>query len=91
MHNQQIPSSLYPHLTLCVLRRRRMSCEEALAHSWMAAFDSRDLATTKCLSKEKMKRFLARQKWKVTHLTFLFFLSLFSATNILNFSFVESR
>ncbi|XP_026181828.1 myosin light chain kinase, smooth muscle isoform X2 [Mastacembelus armatus] len=44
--------------------RRRMSCEEALAHPWMAAFDSGDLATTKSLSKEKMKRFLARQKWK---------------------------
>ncbi|XP_071327382.1 myosin light chain kinase, smooth muscle [Trachinotus anak] len=44
--------------------RRRMSCEEALAHPWMAAFDSGDPAATKCLSKEKMKRFLARQKWK---------------------------
>ncbi|KAG7505751.1 hypothetical protein JOB18_039386 [Solea senegalensis] len=44
--------------------RRRMCCKEALAHPWMAAFDSEDLATTKCLSKEKMKRFLARQKWK---------------------------
>ncbi|XP_055366717.1 myosin light chain kinase, smooth muscle isoform X2 [Betta splendens] len=44
--------------------RQRMSCEKALAHSWMAAFDSKDLAATKCLSKEKMKRFLARQKWK---------------------------
>lgn len=44
--------------------RRRMSCKEALAHPWMAAFDSGDLATTKSLSKEKMKRFLARQKWK---------------------------
>ncbi|XP_068193291.1 myosin light chain kinase, smooth muscle isoform X2 [Antennarius striatus] len=43
--------------------RRRMSCEEALAHPWMAAFDSGDLET-KNLSKEKMKRFLARQKWK---------------------------
>ncbi|XP_062303102.1 myosin light chain kinase, smooth muscle isoform X1 [Osmerus eperlanus] len=42
--------------------RRRMSCEEALAHSWMAA--SADPSTTKSLSKEKMKRFLARQKWK---------------------------
>lgn len=59
--------------TLCVLPRRRMSCEEALAHHWMAAFDSRDVATTKCLSKEKMKRFLARQKWKVTRLTSFFF------------------
>nr|XP_046272082.1 myosin light chain kinase, smooth muscle isoform X2 [Scatophagus argus] len=43
--------------------RRRMSCEEALAHPWMAAFDSGDVQT-KNLSKEKMKRFLARQKWK---------------------------
>ncbi|XP_028310629.1 myosin light chain kinase, smooth muscle [Gouania willdenowi] len=45
--------------------RRRMSCKEALAHPWMATFDSGDLATTsKSLSKEKMKRFLAKQKWK---------------------------
>ncbi|XP_040918082.1 myosin light chain kinase, smooth muscle isoform X1 [Toxotes jaculatrix] len=44
--------------------RQRMSCKEALAHPWMAASDSEDLATTKSLSKEKMKRFLARQKWK---------------------------
>lgn len=46
--------------------RRRMSCEEALAHSWMAAFDSVDNGrlATKTLSKEKMKKFLARQKWK---------------------------
>ncbi|KAE8283410.1 Myosin light chain kinase, smooth muscle [Larimichthys crocea] len=44
--------------------RRRMSCEAALAHPWMAAFDSEGLATTKNLSKEKMKRFLAKQKWK---------------------------
>uniref|UniRef100_A0A3P8WKQ8 Myosin, light chain kinase 5 n=1 Tax=Cynoglossus semilaevis TaxID=244447 RepID=A0A3P8WKQ8_CYNSE len=43
--------------------RRRMSCKDALAHPWMAAFDTEALAT-KCLSKEKMKRFLARQKWK---------------------------
>ncbi|XP_029292580.1 myosin light chain kinase, smooth muscle isoform X2 [Cottoperca gobio] len=43
--------------------RQRMSCEEALAHPWMA-FDSGALATSKSLSKEKMKRFLARQKWK---------------------------
>ena len=41
-----------------------MTCEEALAHPWMA-FDSGAVATTKSLSKEKMKRFLARQKWKV--------------------------
>ncbi|XP_034075637.1 myosin light chain kinase, smooth muscle isoform X1 [Gymnodraco acuticeps] len=43
--------------------RRRMTCEEALAHPWMA-FDSGAVATTKSLSKEKMKRFLAKQKWK---------------------------
>ncbi|XP_062264613.1 myosin light chain kinase, smooth muscle [Platichthys flesus] len=44
--------------------RRRMSCAEALAHPWMAAFNSGDCANTKSLSKEKMKRYLARQKWK---------------------------
>uniref|UniRef100_A0A3B3W3A9 Myosin, light chain kinase 5 n=1 Tax=Poecilia latipinna TaxID=48699 RepID=A0A3B3W3A9_9TELE len=44
--------------------RRRMSCEEGLAHPWMKKFDSENLSSTKCLSKEKMKRFLARQKWK---------------------------
>ncbi|XP_061568208.1 myosin light chain kinase, smooth muscle isoform X2 [Cololabis saira] len=44
--------------------RRRMSCGEALAHPWMAAFESGDISATKSLSKEKMKRFLARQKWK---------------------------
>ncbi|XP_061761323.1 myosin light chain kinase, smooth muscle isoform X1 [Nerophis ophidion] len=44
--------------------RRRMSCDEALAHPWMAAFDSGDPASTKSLPKDKMKKFLARQKWK---------------------------
>ncbi|XP_054464066.1 myosin light chain kinase, smooth muscle [Anoplopoma fimbria] len=43
--------------------RRRIPCEEALAHPWMA-LESGDHATTKSLSKDKMKRFLARQKWK---------------------------
>uniref|UniRef100_A0A3Q4BXW8 Uncharacterized protein n=1 Tax=Mola mola TaxID=94237 RepID=A0A3Q4BXW8_MOLML len=43
--------------------RRRMTCEEALAHPWMEAFESGELET-KNLSKEKMKKFLARQKWK---------------------------
>lgn len=46
--------------------KRRMSCEEALVHSWMASSVSTDPSTTKSLSKEKMKRFLARQKWKKT-------------------------
>lgn len=44
--------------------RRRMTCADALAHPWMAAFDSEDTASSKSLSKEKMKKFLARQKWK---------------------------
>lgn len=44
-----------------------MTCKQALAHPWMAAFDSGELET-KNLSKEKMKKFLARQKWKVTPL-----------------------
>lgn len=44
--------------------RRRMSCADALAHPWMAALDSEDTASSKSLSKEKMKKFLARQKWK---------------------------
>ncbi|XP_069004770.1 myosin light chain kinase, smooth muscle isoform X1 [Embiotoca jacksoni] len=44
--------------------RRRMSSEEALSHPWMAAFDSGYSPTVKSLSKEKMKKFLARQKWK---------------------------
>ncbi|XP_077383103.1 myosin light chain kinase, smooth muscle [Festucalex cinctus] len=44
--------------------RRRMSCEDALAHAWMVAFESAVPASTKSLPKDKMKRFLARQKWK---------------------------
>ncbi|KAI2666286.1 Myosin light chain kinase, smooth muscle [Labeo rohita] len=45
--------------------RRRMTCEEALAHSWLA-YTSVDNSsnTTKNLSKDKMKKFLTRQKWK---------------------------
>ncbi|CAB1341717.1 unnamed protein product [Coregonus sp. 'balchen'] len=46
--------------------RRRISCEEALVHSWIAEPISADPRTTKCLSKEKMKRYLAKQKWKKT-------------------------
>ncbi|KAF4116111.1 myosin light chain kinase, smooth muscle [Onychostoma macrolepis] len=47
--------------------RRRMSCEEALAHSWLeytCVDNSR--SSTKNLSKNKMKKFLTRQKWKKT-------------------------
>ncbi|XP_057717411.1 myosin light chain kinase, smooth muscle [Corythoichthys intestinalis] len=43
--------------------RRRMSSKEALAHEWMT-FDSPAPASAKTLPKEKMKRFLAQQKWK---------------------------
>ncbi|XP_036397362.1 myosin light chain kinase, smooth muscle [Megalops cyprinoides] len=46
--------------------RCRLSCEGALAHPWMATFVTADPRATKCLSKEKMKKFLARQKWKKT-------------------------
>ncbi|XP_064844465.1 myosin light chain kinase, smooth muscle-like isoform X2 [Oncorhynchus masou masou] len=46
--------------------RCRISCEEALVHSWIAEPISADPSTTKCLSKEKMKRYLAKQKWKKT-------------------------
>uniref|UniRef100_A0A8C7MYL2 Myosin, light chain kinase 5 n=1 Tax=Oncorhynchus kisutch TaxID=8019 RepID=A0A8C7MYL2_ONCKI len=46
--------------------RCRISCEEALIHSWIAEPISADPSTTKCLSKEKMKRYLAKQKWKKT-------------------------
>ncbi|XP_016385679.1 myosin light chain kinase, smooth muscle-like [Sinocyclocheilus rhinocerous] len=47
--------------------RRRMPCEEALAHSWLAytCVDNSN-STTKNLSKDKMKKFLTRQKWKKT-------------------------
>ncbi|XP_051571926.1 myosin light chain kinase, smooth muscle isoform X6 [Myxocyprinus asiaticus] len=47
--------------------RRRMSCKDALAHAWLA-FESVDntSSTTKNLSKDKMKKFLTRQKWKKT-------------------------
>ncbi|XP_073674607.1 myosin light chain kinase, smooth muscle [Garra rufa] len=47
--------------------RRRISCEEALAHSWLAYTCVDNTSnTTKNLSKDKMKKFLTRQKWKKT-------------------------
>lgn len=52
-----------------------MTCKQALAHPWMAAFDSGELET-KNLSKEKMKKFLARQKWKVMPVYTVFRVSL---------------
>ncbi|XP_041830846.1 myosin light chain kinase, smooth muscle-like isoform X2 [Melanotaenia boesemani] len=47
-------------------RRGRLSCTEALAHSWMASFTPLNRRPTKSLRKEKMKHFLARRKWKKT-------------------------
>ncbi|XP_043957725.1 myosin light chain kinase, smooth muscle-like [Gambusia affinis] len=47
-------------------QRSRLSCTEALAHSWMASFTPLTRRPTKSLNKEKMKRFLARRKWKKT-------------------------
>lgn len=48
------------------LDRRRMSCEDAMAHAWLAftCVDNTSSAT-KNLPKNKMKKFLTRQKWKV--------------------------
>ncbi|XP_034414613.1 myosin light chain kinase, smooth muscle-like isoform X2 [Cyclopterus lumpus] len=47
-------------------RRCRLSCAEALAHPWMASFAVMNRRPTKSLNKGKMKRFLARRKWKKT-------------------------
>ncbi|XP_072535022.1 myosin light chain kinase, smooth muscle-like isoform X2 [Salminus brasiliensis] len=46
-------------------KRARMSCEQALAHSWMASSSS-TRQVTKTLNKDKMRRFLARQRWQKT-------------------------
>ncbi|XP_035469023.1 myosin light chain kinase, smooth muscle isoform X2 [Scophthalmus maximus] len=47
-------------------RRCRLSCTEALAHPWMVSFTPLNRRPTKSLRKEKMKRFLAKRKWKKT-------------------------
>ncbi|XP_051969746.1 myosin light chain kinase, smooth muscle-like [Xyrauchen texanus] len=44
----------------------RLSCEKALAHPWMASFGDSNRRITKSLNKDKMRKFLARQKWKKT-------------------------
>ncbi|XP_073720247.1 myosin light chain kinase, smooth muscle isoform X2 [Misgurnus anguillicaudatus] len=46
--------------------RSRLSCDKALAHSWTNSFAESNRRVTKSLNKEKMRRFLARQKWKKT-------------------------
>ncbi|XP_039991866.1 myosin light chain kinase, smooth muscle-like [Xiphias gladius] len=47
-------------------RRCRLSCTEALFHPWMASFTPLTRRPTKSLKKEKMRRFLAKRKWKKT-------------------------
>lgn len=47
-------------------RRCRLSCTEALTHPWMASFTPLIRRPTKSLNKGKMKRFLAKRKWKKT-------------------------
>ncbi|TTM85794.1 Myosin light chain kinase, smooth muscle [Bagarius yarrelli] len=46
--------------------RNRMSCDEALSHPWIKTLETSDPGAAKNLSKDKMKKFLARQKWKKT-------------------------
>ncbi|XP_054624628.1 myosin light chain kinase, smooth muscle-like isoform X2 [Dunckerocampus dactyliophorus] len=47
-------------------RRCRLSCTEALVHPWMASFTPLTRRPTKSLRKERMRRFLAKCKWKKT-------------------------
>ncbi|XP_027145287.1 myosin light chain kinase, smooth muscle [Larimichthys crocea] len=47
-------------------RRCRLSCAEALAHPWMVSFTPLNRRPTKSLNKGKMRRFLAKRKWKKT-------------------------
>ncbi|XP_041818632.1 myosin light chain kinase, smooth muscle-like isoform X2 [Chelmon rostratus] len=47
-------------------RRCRLSCAKALAHPWMASFTPLTRRPTKSLNKGKMRRFLAKRKWKKT-------------------------
>lgn len=47
-------------------QRCRLSCTEALAHPWMVSFTPLTRRPTKSLNKGKMKRFLAKRKWKKT-------------------------
>lgn len=42
----------------------RLSCTEALTHPWMASFTPLQRRPTKSLNKTKMKRFLAKRKWR---------------------------
>ncbi|XP_068610898.1 myosin light chain kinase, smooth muscle-like [Brachionichthys hirsutus] len=46
--------------------RCRLSCTEALAHPWMVSLAPLSRRTTKSLNKGRMRRFLAKRKWKKT-------------------------
>ncbi|XP_041087581.1 LOW QUALITY PROTEIN: myosin light chain kinase, smooth muscle [Polyodon spathula] len=46
--------------------KHRLTCDQALAHPWMETVKTMDPRATKSLSKMKMKKFLARQKWQKT-------------------------
>lgn len=61
-------SQPFASLSVCVLSRYRLSCTEALAHPWMVSFTPLHCRSTKSLNKGKMKRFLAKHKWKVVQL-----------------------
>uniref|UniRef100_H3CH65 Myosin, light chain kinase 5 n=1 Tax=Tetraodon nigroviridis TaxID=99883 RepID=H3CH65_TETNG len=47
-------------------RRCRLSCTEALLHPWMISFTPLTRRSTKSLNKDRMRRFLAKRKWKKT-------------------------
>ncbi|KAF3704347.1 Myosin light chain kinase, smooth muscle [Channa argus] len=47
-------------------RRCRLSSTQALVHPWMASFTPLTRRATKSLKKNKMRRFLAKRKWKKT-------------------------
>lgn len=57
-----VSSSLSSWLSRC-----RLSCAEALLHPWMISFTPLTRKSTKSLNKDKMRRFLAKRKWKVKH------------------------
>ncbi|KAM9817011.1 myosin light chain kinase, smooth muscle-like [Neosynchiropus ocellatus] len=47
-------------------QRCRLSCTEALLHPWIVSFTPLCRRQTKSLNKQKMRRFLAKRKWKKT-------------------------
>lgn len=45
-------------------QKSRLSCTDALSHPWMASFTPLLRRPTKSLNKTKMRRFLAKRKWR---------------------------